>query len=263
MKKYFSFILAGILFSTGAIFSDSLDLANDIRSNRDIKLLVLIIASDEYPVYVELQKIWRSYMHYNRNHIEVYFMKGNPNLATAYEILDDVIWVKSPENIIPGLINKTIVSLEALLPRMRNEFDYVLRTNLSSFYIFPRLLKFLESSQKNRFYCGTDIGVPGIGSGCGFLMSPDIAEMLVRNKGNFVNNMSDNDDVVIGRFLQANGVPLIPHPRMDFYTIETWHQFKDKIPENVFHFRIKNLQHHLRLMDDVYIHSQLARMFYK
>ena len=39
---------------------------------RDTKVLVLIIASDNQPVYLELQKLWRSYMHQDRKHIEAY-----------------------------------------------------------------------------------------------------------------------------------------------------------------------------------------------
>lgn len=267
MKKKIIFMASIFLFFIRPIIGNLCDNAAIIQNQQekraqDIKILVLIIASDDYPVYVELQKIWRSYMHYDKKHVEAYFIRGNPYLNTPYAVENDVIWAKSPENLIPGLVNKTIASLEALLPRIRSEFDYVLRTNLSSFYIFPRLLEFLKSSQRSGFYAGSDIGVPGIGSGCGFLMSSDIAEFLVHNKNHFYNNMTGNDDEVIGRFLKDRGVPLIPHPRMDFYEIGTWHLLKNHIPENVFHFRIKNLPH-LRLIHDIYIHLNLVQLFYK
>ena len=83
------------------------------KFKKDIKILVLIIASDEYPVYVELQKIWRSYMHYNPKQVEAYFMKADPDLGTMSIIQDDVIWSKTSETLAPGIINKTILSIEA------------------------------------------------------------------------------------------------------------------------------------------------------
>ncbi|MCX6988703.1 MAG: hypothetical protein NTZ52_04285 [Chlamydiae bacterium] len=118
-------------------------------NHRNPKVLVLIIASDNFPgvdlvfPYPELKKIWRSYMHTNPN-IEAYFIQGDPNLSSPYEIQGDVIWSKTEENLRPGILNKTLLSIECMLPRI-NEFDYVLRTNLSSFYVFPRLLHFLQT----------------------------------------------------------------------------------------------------------------------
>jgi len=101
------------------------------------------------------------------------------------------------------------------LPRIR-EFDYVLRTNLSSFFVFPRLFEFLKTLPKQRCYCGSG---EGFGSGCGFLLSPDLVKMLVLHK-NELWNQSSNDDVSIGHFLQKKGVALLPAPRRDLLTLE-------------------------------------------
>ena len=236
--------------------------SNISKSNDNIKILVLIIASDDKPVYIELQKIWRSYMHNDPEHVEVYFMKCNPHLSSEYVIDGDIIWCRSPENMIPGLTNKTIISMEAFLPRIKTEFDYVLRPNLSSFYVFPRLLNFLKNCPRTNFYCGSNIGDPTIGSGCGFLLSCDLVEMMVINKNFFLNNMNHFDDVLIGIFLIGRGIRLIPHERIEFYNLNQWHKGKDSIPADAFHFRIKNPEH-LRLVDDIYIQTQLLNMFYR
>lgn len=234
------------------------------EQKKDIKVLVLIITSDDLPVYTELQNIWRSYMHRDREHVEAYFIRGNPNLAYEYEIEEEIIWSRCQECLIPGILNKTIISLEALLPRIKSEFDYVLRTNLSSFYVFPRLLEFLRQCPRTNFYGGSPIGQHDIyiGSGSGFLMTPDIAELLVKNKQHFINNASTYDDVIMGKFLKGRGVRLQTHPRMDCYTMKDWNRQKDNIPDSMFHFRIKNPEQ-LRLKDDVYIQLQLLNMFYK
>ncbi len=231
---------------------------------RPIKVLMLIIASDQLPVYLKLQKIWSSYMHSDPEHIEAYFIRGNQDLPTNYEIKDDIIWSKTAEGWIPqsaGILNKTILSIEALLPRLE-EFDYVIRTNLSSFYIFPRLLEFLKTLPRKRCYCGSNTGIGSpIGSGCGFIMSRDVAKMLVKHKQHLLDNASAEDDLIIGGFFIRKGLKLILHDRMDFLTLDEWYQKKDTIPSHVFHFRMKHPDH-VRLTDEIYVQSQLLQRFY-
>jgi hypothetical protein len=235
-----------------------------IHTHKDIKVLVLIIASDQFPVYVELQKIWRSYMHLDPKHIEAYFIKGDEHLPTTTRIEGDIIWSKTSDGWIPasgGILNKTILSLEMMLPRIY-EFDYIIRTNLSSFYIFPRLLKFLKTLPKTRCYCGSHIGDGKTGSGCGFILSPDLIKGLVENKRNFWNITNTGDDVAIGKFLHRQGIRLLPQKRMDFFSLSDWYN-KGSIPQDVFQFRVKNDQYALRLVDDIFIQSELLRMFYQ
>ena len=46
--------------------------------NNDIRILVLVIASEDHPVYPQLQKIWKAYMHLDRKHIQSFFIKRGP-----------------------------------------------------------------------------------------------------------------------------------------------------------------------------------------
>jgi hypothetical protein len=230
----------------------------------NVKVLVLIIASDQLPVYVELQKIWKSYMHLDPEHVEAYFIRGNPKLPTPYQIQGDVIWSKTDEGWIPqsaGIINKTVLSLEAMMPRL-HEFDYVLRTNLSSFYVFPRLLQVLEKLPRKKCYFASQTGVDsGIGSGSGFILSPDLAEIIVKNKKVFLGHKKSPDDVMIGNFLKKQGYKLSPHRRIDFLTLDDWFNGRDSMPVDMFHFRVKT-EDHLRLRDDIFIQSELLEIFY-
>jgi hypothetical protein len=123
-----------------------------------IKLLVLIIDSDDFPVYAKLREIWRSYMHIDPEHIAAYFIRGNENLTTQTVLIGDTIWSKTKEGwtpASPGILNKTILSMEFALSQTKHfDFDYILRTDLSSFFIFPRLLNFLSNCPREKFYCG-------------------------------------------------------------------------------------------------------------
>jgi hypothetical protein len=238
-------------------YCNSLHDKSNLVNNYHKRLLVLIIASDDLPVYIELQKIWQSYMHKYPHNIKAYFIKGDPSIPNNYQIKNDIIWLKTAESLKPGILNKTLMAMESFLP-MLDQFDYVLRTNLSSFYVFPRLLNFLEKCPKTGFYAGVCYKDEFI-SGSGFLLSPDLVNLLVTNKKTLFNNKK-YDDVAIGHFMRKHGVKFSSHKRMDFLDLQDWKKNKKSIPNDTFQFRIKTPSY-LRT-DDIYIHLQLRKMFY-
>lgn len=262
MKRIFVFLTALLLMHRAQaddIINTAIKKAQQVR--RPVKVLVLIIASNNLPVYEEFKKVWRAYMKSNPKQIEAYFIDDNPSLTTEWTIKGDTIWSNAPIGIVPGVTNKTIYALEAMFPRF-HQFDYILRTNLSSFYIFPRLLKFLQKAPSKNFYCAYPLEGSHCGSGAGFLMSPDVATLLVQERSHFIDNMSGIDDVLIGNFFTSKGIILQPHPRIDFLSLEEWHHKKDHIPSWIFQCRVKNNIPERRLQDDIFIHHQLLKKFY-
>lgn len=229
-------------------------------STRKNKILVLILASDDQPVYTKLQQVWRSYMHLDPEHIEAYFMKSNPDLEVDCEIVDDTIWVKAKENVIPGLLYKTIKSMELLQPRLE-EFDYVLRTNISSFYVFPRLLTFAQTLPKEKCYCGY-VGCCSIcfASGAGFMLSPDLVNILLERRDQI--DFNTIDDVSLGCFFDKLHIPITSASRCDFLSLQSWLNGKDRIPLTSFHFRTKHVNPRLRETEEVYVQTALLEMFY-
>ncbi|MDE3056280.1 MAG: hypothetical protein KGI80_06315 [Verrucomicrobiota bacterium] len=237
----------------------------------DLKVLVLIIASDDIPAYVEDQKIWQTYMHKDPAHIEAYFLKNRSDLVADVQIDGDTIWVKGEENLKPGILNKTIAAMEFLLPKIQTTFTHVLRTNLSSFFCFSRLLEFLETCPPYRLYTsgGSFPGhysnlqkeYFGLGSGCGFLLSPDLVALLVEHKKDLALTSSTvNDDVCIGLFLREKlGVTCMETRRMDFWTAQDLTQ---PIPSTIFHFRIKHPNQQTRAQNEHCIFQKLLTEFY-
>jgi len=126
--------------------------AQEPLKSRQKKILILIIASDNHPAFLQLQEVWRSYMHLDPEHVEAYFIKGNPNMEAPYEIIGDTLYSKVVDDYQPGILKKTVLSMEFVLDKIHN-FDYVLRTNLSSFYAFPQLLQFLNTLPEKNCYC--------------------------------------------------------------------------------------------------------------
>ncbi len=255
--------------NTTQIFSEELE-------RKEPKVLILIIANDDMPALIELQKKWKRYMRSDPKHFEVYFIRGNPDISTPFEIVGDDLFVKTEENYVPGILNKTILSIEAMLPRFK-EFDFILRTNLSSFYVFPRLLNFVKTLPKEQCYCGMQLHlpeewVPQFGmipfvTGSGFFLSMDLAEMLVREKEViFELNEQLPDDVLIGYFFDRRHIPSMPAGRIDYPTLQDWVNGKDHIPEDAFHFRAKyELGYRHKedpYEDEIYIGKELLKMFY-
>lgn len=234
----------------------------DITPEKPVKVLVLNIASDDLPVYGELQKIWRLYMHRYPEQIEAYFMKADPNLDTDIRVVGDTVWVKCEESLRPGILYKTLKTMEYFLPRIKTEFTHVLRANLSSFFIFPRYLSFLQTCPTMRFYGGSDIGSGKlIGTGSGFTISRDVAALLVRNQKRLLKTTLP-DDIAIALFLREKDIPLQLHARKNFFSLEDWLNVNGVINPQIFHIRVKNRDAARRVPDDVFIHHQLYNMFY-
>ena len=199
-------------------------------------------------------------MHLDPDHVEAYFFKANPDLDIECEIQGDIIWSKCPTSIYPGAMQKALLSMELLLPRIQ-EFDYVVKVTVSSFFCFSRLFDFLESLPRTGCCSAVRIQFGSLfPSGACTIFSPDLVEFLVANK-NELWNVLDNDDVVLGRFLTKYQIPIFPAERRDIFSIDSWSDLKDNIPDHIFHFRVKNLDD-LRLTDDISIHKELLKMFY-
>ncbi len=224
------------------------------------KVLFLIIAHDSEKHLVAMQNVWRSYMNIDHKHVEAYFLKADPNIRKEIKVAGDTIFVKTEENFVPGCMNKTIMAMKYLAPRL-SEFDYVIRTNLSSFFIFSRLFTFLETLPKTSCYCGSPLGWPCYASGDGIIFSPDLVQLMVDHIDE-LKNIHPIDDILISQFLMKYGITLIPTKQMYFSNIEQWKAGKNSISDNIFHFRTKNQNGMLRFPHDIMIQAELLKMFY-
>ena len=235
-----------------------------VYAEREIKVLVLIIASDDKPIYRELQKLWKTYMHSDPAHIEAYFIKGNPLQERVCELQGDVLWSKSIESICPGILHKTVLSMEYFAPRLQ-DFDYVLRTNLSSFYVFPELIKFLRTLPCRSCYCGALNMAYGLtfASGAGFILSIDLVRLLIENQKELFEIPIFYDDLAFGIFFDRYGMDPIEAPRVDFESLNEWLDRKDLISEDHFHIRVKNSDPNRRVEEDLPIHRELLKRYYQ
>ncbi|MFI0435517.1 MAG: hypothetical protein ACH350_07325 [Parachlamydiaceae bacterium] len=260
LKKIFLFLMLSIILSSYYSVLHSNEGSSKLSSKcLKPKVLILVTSSNDLPVYAELRNIWRGYMHTFPDCVEAYFIEADPTLTGSFEIKEDIILTKCNECIIPGIMQKTLLTMEAFLPKI-DEFDFIIKTNLSSFYIIPRLLDFLETLPLQKCYCGSLLFDWNICSGAGIIFSKDVVELMLENKSCLFNS-SDYDDVAIGKFMKSNGIKAINAPRVDFLNTDMWLQHKDDIPSDTFHIRTKHPEN-LRATLEVAIQRELFMMFY-
>ena len=202
-----------------------------------MKVLMLIISSDTEPVYAEHRKVWSSYMNSNPQ-IECYFIQYRDGPQT---IEGNTFWLTGTESF-PGILTKTLDSLEYFL---KNDYDFIVRTNMSSLWNFDVLLKYLETLPPKNVYngiIGNQYGILFV-SGCGFIMSPDVAKLLLKNR-QIAESVGIMDDVDIGYTLHKLGVPF------------TWGRRNNEcvFDKDTYHYRLRIADRHLEggIMKSIY-----------
>jgi hypothetical protein len=224
------------------------------------RILVLILASDTDPVYCAFQIMWRQYMNLNPN-IRAYFYKGHPDITQPAFLSDDnTLLIKIHDNF-ETCYEKTLRAFEYFSGDL-DKYDFVFRTNLSSFVYFPHYLEFCKSLPKTNC-CAAFIGTRSedglkFPAGAGFTLSPDIIKRLLAERP----QLEIQDDVTIGRALQKWGIPILNAPRIDILTEEMF-QILNTINnqnKNVFHFRLKNVEGKREL--DISSYLKLLKLYY-
>jgi hypothetical protein len=218
-----------------------------------MKILMLILASDSAPEYIEFQKVWRSYMHSNPN-IHCFFYKGDPNLSQDAILSGDTLLIKLEESL-ENVYEKTILAFKYFEPVL-HQYDFVYRTNLSSFIDFGKYIDVCQTFPKTEG-CIAFVGMTGDGvsfpSGSGFTLSPDLVRRFVKDPPPKI----EQDDITFGVALNNWGIPIHSVSRAD-YSRDVG-DFVYRIPEMpTFHYRIKtdNRKHDIEIM------RALARNFY-
>lgn len=204
-----------------------------------MKIIILIIANDSPQYYLDMQEMWRKYMNTHPN-ITAFFIKSDPNLQQDVVLDNDknTIYIRGYEHYLPGIFNKTIASIKYCLQTM--DFDFIYRTNLSSFLDLNKMYDFFLS---NKIDFGGAIGnKDGIvfSSGCGFILSKEACIYLTENSSHELHNIY-LDDVVIGYILNKKYPPEVIG-RNDISNIADPCFMNNTT--NIFHFRCKSTDNH-------------------
>ena len=115
-----------------------------------MKILIVSIynPSDEYSQMLELQQ---KYVHSHDN-VDTYFITCMDQ-PEEIKVVGDMIYVKGDETPL-NILMKTVKSIDYLLNTLHKQYDYIVRTNISTIIHLDNLYKYLESSPRTLFYSG-------------------------------------------------------------------------------------------------------------
>ena len=174
-----------------------------------MKVLVLIISSNDYPVYEEHRQLWLKYMNLNSD-IECYFYQYHDG---PQKIENNTFWLNGSESL-NKIIVKTLDAFDFFIKR--DNYDFIVRTNLSSVWNFPVLIDYLNTLPKEQVYSGfigEHDGLPFC-SGSGFIMTPDVIKLLIENR-HIAESVKIMDDVDIAFTMKKLNIPLTLNSRND------------------------------------------------
>jgi len=193
------------------------------------KVLILVPLSRKYPsnqILNSIKKTWG-----NNSVFETIFYTGD----NKFNNFNSNFLELNVSNDFKDFGKKTLLCFEEILKH--RDFDYVFRTNTSSYLNKTALLEFITKQPGRNYYAGKIENFPKInlnfGSGAGYVLSKDLVELVVNNKK--VWNHDLNEDVALGKILYDLEVPL---NQLDRYDIESLKDLKN-IDLKHYHYRFR------------------------
>lgn len=179
-----------------------------------MKYLLLLIYHDtpHYNLLLEQQK---KYIHTHTN-FDSYFITLKEDIKENVVIENDIIYVKGSESLM-NITYKTIMSIDYLVNKLNKEYDFIIRSNVSTFCNLKLLNDSLMKLPKNNVYTGgllskltwidkksgifnkKHFGLNFV-SGTGIILSLDIAKQLINDMNKL--DMSIVDDVTIALYIK-------------------------------------------------------------
>jgi hypothetical protein len=114
-----------------------------------MKICILIIYSKNTK-YEEMLEIQRTYLNrFKNDDVTFYFTQMNNEQITDLEIIDDFIFVKGEECFL-NILKKTVTSMKYISEK--HNFDFFIRTNISTIINIKNLKEFLVNVPKENYY---------------------------------------------------------------------------------------------------------------
>ena len=195
-----------------------------------MKVLILIISSDDIPVYEKHHTVWRTYMN-SAPMIDSYFIKYHEELTGLH---GDTFYLSGTESY-ENIITKTLDAFEYF---KHSSYDFIIRSNLSSLWNFTALLTYLQTLPSQGVYSGIIGNYNGLQyvSGAGIIITPDILRILLDYRAH-TELIRVIDDVDIGCTLLSMEVQCSQGNRKDFFSREMVDAYT--YDPSVYHYRFK------------------------
>jgi len=205
------------------------------------KILILVLASNTYPSHRNEKAIKKTWAAKNIENINIIFYKSGKHISFKNNELTVVAGKKTTD-----IGYKTLRAFEWASKNI--EFDYLLRTNTSSYVNISELKKKIKTlnNDKNYIYSGITMSLPknefrnkiDFISGAGILFNKNTIDLILSNEIEFDRN--EMDDVALGKLLQNHKVVPTSGTRFDIKGNIT----KQELSENYYHYRCRIDNHY-------------------
>lgn len=205
------------------------------------KVVVLVLSHDQYPwSAVEVSGQRKTWLNNVPDGVQVFFYYGKSNM----EHTGDRLFFDFPEGY-SNIGHKTLAAFEYVHNNL--EYDFIFRTNTSSYVHLPRLVKHLSKFDPSMdLYHGVKCVPPEFeikrglrpifASGCGYTLSKATVSKVLEHRGSWDHNQID--DLALAWLMKDLGVPVTDAPRIDFNHPSKFDPSMLTDP-NVFHVRCK------------------------
>lgn len=176
-----------------------------------MKIIILVLSYEDGGGYSYMDDcIKNTWGKYNKDDVEIYYNYAKTLDNTEYYIEENNIYCNGYES----YNNIGYKTLKAFKWLVKKDFDYMLRTNTSSFIHINNLKKYLIDKPKNNFYSGSPIPYHtnnlniDFATGSGYILSKDLVEYIVNHEDKWEHKYPD--DVSLGKIMNNNNIKLIP-----------------------------------------------------
>ena len=235
------------------------------------KAIILVLASDNNEAYRRFRKIYHAYYESNPEILVLMVYGKSPNLVPNDH---DLVYDDIEENYYPGMITKTIRAIEHI--ESTYDYEYLVRTNLSTFWVLDRLLGRLNKAPAQECFEGSirfcsvrgGTSSPNYISGINLILSRDMVRLMLTKKQDMLSWNLKAEDWALSQSLTDLGytpkavVPAAIH-HMDIFD-----HMSERVPKEIDaadrmgrdHFRIKNKGDRAEL--DIAIANMLLLRYY-
>ena len=238
----------------------NIPLDKEIKTKYDI--IFLIISSKNNNYYQEMKRLTSMYMSKYSYNIKFFFVEADPNIKPQMEIIGNNIFVKDKETYTPGIFIKTIKALKYINDNYN--YDYLIRTNSSSFFNIENMLNYLSNLPKEKYAIGFTLNIPVHGNflhGTSTIITKDISHYLYQYYNKF--DLKIADDVLMSLILKSQNITLnvLDETKIQFLINNIYDESQPKllIEDNILYYRVKNDKN--RDIDILYFNFLLQKIY--
>lgn len=165
-------------------------IASEDKDVKNTRYVIPRLLPEWRPLYSHLKNVWEQYCD-SEPLLKTVFVYGG-GIKDFIPRRHDWIYENVEENNHPGMIIKTLKAFEDI--DQLYDYDFIVRTNLSTFWDFPRLLNRLNSLPTEKCLCGTPIRMHDTEknlldyiAGYDIIISRDIIKQLVAHSPDVLN----------------------------------------------------------------------------